>query len=162
MKTLQEERTSSGAVPSARDTVELEAQIEALHRLTSDTEHHSVVQYLYECLSILDSKCSSLLSFNSIIMAVFAIFMTSQDLTWLQKASIAIGTFTVLLSSLLLLGVVRITWATSQELRDLTAHERSLLEVRRGRTKTFRYAWYWSVAGVLGLGLFFALRIGPW
>jgi len=160
MKTSQEEPTSSDT-PEAH-AAERDAQLKALRRMTTDVEHQPVIEYLYQCLSILDSKCSSLLSFNSIVMAVFAIFMTSQDLTVFQKTSIAIGTLTVLMSSLLLLGVVRITWATSEELSDLDGHVRILMDVRTSRTDTYRYAWYFSVAAVFGLGLFFGLRIGPW
>jgi len=161
MKTSQEEPTSSDT-PEAAHAAERDAQLKAMRRMTTDVDHQPVIEYLYQCLSILDSKCSSLLSFNSIVMAVFAIFMTSQDLTVFQKTSIAIGTFTVLMSSLLLLGVVRITWATSEELSDLDGHVRILMDVRTSRTDTYRYAWYFSVAAVFGLGLFFGLRIGPW
>jgi hypothetical protein len=44
----------------------------------------------------------------------------------------------------------------------IEGHVRTLIDVRTGRTDTYRKAWYSSVAAVLGLGLFFGLRIGPW
>ena len=39
----------------------------AIGTMTSTGGHHAVIDYLYECLSIPDSKCSSLLSFSSIV-----------------------------------------------------------------------------------------------
>lgn len=136
----------------------LRAHIGSLARMTGVKEHQDLFDHLYGCLSILDAKSSSLLSFNSIIIAVFAIFMTD-ELRGLEWVVINLGMASVLAGSLLLLTVVWVHWSTTENLIDLEKHAFVLLDVRRERTIKYRLAWYFAVVSVLALGVFLVLRI---
>src|SRR5438067_801150 len=139
-------RTSRGVLvfdlysqlPKSSD--ELRRHVAALGRMTNEHEHQSLFDHLYECLSILDSKSASLLSFNSIIIAVFAIFMSGHRSLG-QWVTIAVGMASVLVSCLLLLWVVWIHWSTTDNLTDLEKHAFVLLDVRRSRTVMYRLSW---------------------
>ena len=132
---------------------QIERHIEALSNLTSAKEHQELFDHLYSCLSILDSKCSSLLSFNSIIIAVFAIFMTS-DLKLTGWIVVHLGMVLILISALLLLSVIWVHWSTTDHLSNLEQHSVTLLQVRRSRTVRYRLAWYFSVFSLLCLSMF--------
>ena len=137
---------------------ELRQHISALSRMTSERGHQELFDHLYECLSILDSKSTSLLSFNSIIIAVFAIFMTGGSLSVAQWTPIAVGMASVLVSCLLLLWVVWVHWSTTDNLANLENHALILLTVRRSRTIIYRIAWYFAVVAVLCLSAFVVIR----
>jgi hypothetical protein len=126
--------------------------------MTNVREHQELFKHLYDCLSILDAKSTSLLSFNSIIIAVFAIFMSTgpSGFSWI---SLNFGMAMILVSCLLLLSVVWIHWSTTANLEDLEKHAIILLDVRRSRTIKYRLAWYFSVGGMVNLSLFLAFRI---
>jgi hypothetical protein len=141
-----------------KDPDELKNHVTSLSRMTNQREHQKLFDQLYGCLSILDSKSASLLTFNSIIIAVFAIFMTG-TLTRFQWTTITAGMTTVLTSCLLLLWVVWVHWSTTENLGDLERHALILLDVRRNRTVIYRLAWYFSVASVLCLAAFVAIRV---
>lgn len=126
--------------------------------MTNDREHQELFNHLYGCLSILDAKSTSLLSFNSIIIAVFAIFIATQP-HGLQRIAVETGMAAVLVSCLLLLAVVWIHWSTTENLVDREHHAFVLLEVRRSRTIKYRLAWYFSVAGMLALSVFLTANI---
>jgi hypothetical protein len=152
------------------NTVEGRKEVEALRTRLIDivgTEpHKSLMDYLYNCLSILDDKSSSLLSFNSIIMAVFAIFMAISDEnqrpTPLQGGFISVGTIAVLASSFLLLLVVHIDWSDSADLKDIVEHERELLKIRRTRTNVYFVARWLAITAMIGLTAFFVFRARGW
>lgn len=57
-----------------RTKQEIDDHIDALEKMSSDKGHARLFDHLYECLTILDDKSSTLLAFNSIIFAVYAIF----------------------------------------------------------------------------------------
>ena len=81
-----------------------------------------------------------MLGFNSIILAVFAIFMT-QDLVLAELVLLNGGMASILVSSFLLLSVVWVHWSTTDNLRDLENHAMILLQVRRNGSSlsvTFR------------------------
>ena len=126
--------------------------------MTSEREHQELFDHLYECLSILDSKSASLLSFNSIIMAVFAIFMTGGGLSTTQLTAIIVGMVSVIASALLLLWVVWIHWSTTDNLTNLEDHALILLDVRRSRTVMYRLAWYLAVGAVVSLSGFVGFK----
>jgi len=129
-----------------KDEGALRDHIEGLRSMTDDRNkaHHALFDHLYECLSILDSKASSLLGFNSIIIAVFAIFMTG-DLDQIGWIVVSIGMASILTSCLLLLSVVWIHWSTTENFLDLERHALILLRVRRVRTIRYRLAWYCAI-----------------
>lgn len=141
-----------------KDEKALRDHVKALGTLTGVKEHHELFDHLYGCLSILDAKSSSLLSFNSIIIAVFAIFMTTA-LGRVEWIPISLGMASILVSSLLLLSVVWVHWSTTSNLVDLEKHALILLRVRRSRTIKYRLAWYFAVAALVALTGFFMLRV---
>jgi len=136
---------------------DLKKHITALSGMADDAHHSGLFDHLYECLSILDSKSSSLLAFNSIIIAVFAIFMTG-GLASGEWLVLNFGMATVLGSCLLLLSVVWVHWSTTDNLGDLQKHALILLRVRRSRTIKYRLAWYFAIAAVMSLALFIVVR----
>lgn len=138
---------------------DLRKHVSALSRMTEQREHQELFDHLYECLSILDSKSSSLLGFNSIIIAVFAIFMTGGSVSPVQWCTIAVGMAGVVVSCLLLLWVVWIHWSSTENLADLENHALVLLNVRRSRTIMYRLAWYLAVGAILCLSVFAGLRV---
>ena len=131
--------------------------IDVLSKVVLSEVHQDLFNYLYSCLSILDSKSQSMLGFNSIILAVFAIFMT-RDLTSAQWIVTNVGMATILMSSLLLLSVVWVHWSTTEDLADAHAHARTLLAVRNLRTLRYRLAWLLGVISLLALALVLILR----
>lgn len=141
-----------------KDAKSLEAHVCALETMANASQHQSLFDHLYGCLSILDSKSSSLLSFNSIIIAVFAIFMT-RELTLVGWMLVDIGMASILASCFLLLSVVWVHWSTTDHLIDFKAHALTLLNVRRDRTLRYRLAWYLAVAALFLLALFLLSRV---
>lgn len=141
-----------------KDKEQLRQHVAALSAMTKDREHQELFDHLYECLSILDAKSISLLSFNSIIAAVFAVFMLADPhgLAWL---AVHFGMAMILVSCFLLLPVVWVHWSTTADIMDPDGHAFILLDVRSSRTVKYRRAWYFSVAGMTALSLFVALRI---
>jgi len=108
--------------------------------------------HLYDCLSILDAKSQSLLGFNSIIVAVFAIFMSGDVVK--NRRLAAVGMALTLASCLLLLLVVWVRWSTPGEMKeseDRATLPHTLLAVRNERTIAYRLGWYLSFAAVLVL-----------
>jgi len=140
-----------------KDEKALHSHIAALSRMTEVREHQELFNHLYGCLSILDAKSSSLLAFNSIIMAVFAIFMTGvrSRAEWI---AVNLGMASILASCLLLLSVVWVHWSTTENLSDIEKHALLLLKVRRSRTIKYRLAWYLAVAALGGLSVFLVLQ----
>jgi hypothetical protein len=134
-----------------RGDSEVRRHIRALAAMAAEHEHKDLFDHLYSCLTILDSKSSSLLSFDSIIIAVFAIFLASSNLTTAEWVAAVIGMACVIVSAMLLLFVVWVHWSTTGDLEDLKNHGSVLLEVRRHRTVRYRLAWYFSVASLLSL-----------
>jgi len=119
--------------------------------------------HLYGCLTILDSKSSSLLAFNSIIIAVFAVFLAGQtNLGLYGGVCVGAGMAAVIVSCFLLLSVVWIHWSTTDDFSDRDRHAFDLLKVRRTRTLKYRLAWYFSVTSVLGLSAFLVGKPFHW
>jgi len=123
----------------------------------ADAGHHELFEHLYGCLSILVSKSSSLLMFNSIIIAVYAIFVARgpQPLEWIP---IGIGMVTVLISCFLLLSVVWVHWSTTTDLYDADEHALTLLRVWLKRTIKYRLAWNLAEVALAFLSVFLVLH----
>lgn len=128
------------------------AYLSNLKNLLEDKSQEVIFSHLYSNLSILDSKSSSLLTFNAIIVAVFAIFATTQTGLFVRLFSTA-GISLSLLSSAILMNVVWVHWSTRDHLLDARTHEITLLAVRRDRTIEYRKAWNWSKASLFAIFL---------
>ena len=139
-------------------TEDLQSHADALRELKSDERHQELLDHLYSCLSVLDAKSSSLLSFNSIIIAVFAIFLTGGTLSGFERGTVITGMTSVIVSCFLLLSVVWVHWSTTENLRNPQLHGRVLLQVRRTRTIQYRLAWYCSVGSMVALSVFLVAR----
>lgn len=146
---------------SAKTEEALGAHIKALRSMTESKEQ-KLFEHLYACLSILDTKSSSLLASNSIITAVFAIFMQMQTLLPRgQWITLNIGMALILLSSLLLLLVVLVRWSSPDELNNPERYTLALLKRRNSRTFIYQTAWAFSflavgvLSGFLGWRFFF-------
>ena len=142
--------------PSAKTEAALGSHINALRTMTESKEQ-KLFEHLYTCLSILDTKSSSLLAFNSIISAVFAIFMLA-TLPRAQWIILNIGMASILVSSLLLLLVVLIHWSPPEDLDDLGRYKLVLLKLRSSRTFKYHMAWTFSFLAVGTLCVFLGVR----
>jgi drug/metabolite transporter superfamily protein YnfA len=139
---------------------DLWAHIDKLKVMSKDAEHKELLAHLYGCLSILDSKSSSLLSFNSIIIAVFSLFLTSENSLGLRGGIfLAVGMISIIISCFFLLWVVWVHWSTTNDLTDLGVHAFNLPKVRKSRTLQYRIAWYFAVTSILSLSVFLAGRV---
>jgi len=122
--------------------------LEHLKALQNDEIHFSTFQFMYDNLNIIDSKSSALLTFNSLIIAVLAIWTTNIS----TGMFLYIYTFILtlfLISSLLCLLTVFLHWSPSDELKNIENHIDLLLKVREQRTIKYRFAWYLAYLGIL-------------
>ena len=119
-------------------------------RAVHDGRDKYLFDHLYACLSILDSKSQSLLGFNSIIVAVFAIFMSGDVVK--NRRLAAAGMALTLASCLLLLLVVWVRWSTPEEMKEPEGRAtlpHTLLAEREERTIAYRLGWYLSSLAAL-------------
>lgn len=127
--------------------------------LFKDEVGQSIFEHLYANLTILDAKCASLLQFNSVLMAVFAIFIAKIE-PHVANVPGLLGILFALLSSLLLLQVVWVHWSTSDHMQSPETHMTKLLAVRRARTIFYRIAWNLSqIAGICLLFIVFRVAL---
>lgn len=98
--------------------------------------------YLYSCLSILDTKAQALLAFDSILMAAASIALS------LIPGSMSLGDFLIFsslvasgTSSALCLSVVWIYWSDTSDLEPSDDLFMRLLAVRNRRTIGYRISW---------------------
>jgi hypothetical protein len=119
-------------------------------------------EYLYGCLSILDTKASALLQYDSIMLAATSLALAS------FPRNITIGSILVFaalaisgLSAALCLNVIWIYWTETTEFANSANLFVRLLEVRNRRTVSYRIAWllaYGAVA-LLILGILLERRL---
>src|SRR5687768_15297113 len=128
----------------------LEEHREALSRMVNNEQHERMFAHLYESLTILDSKSASLLQFNSVLVAVFTIFVSTQSRSalWILGGA---GLGLTLASCYLLLSVVWVHWSTTDHLGDGKDHETRLLKVRLDRAIGYRWAWNLSRGALVAL-----------
>jgi len=136
---------------------ETDAHVEALKRILGDQKHARLFDHLYESLTILDGKSSTLLAFNSIIIAVHAILLTGNPAV-VSLVILIIGVLSLILSSILLLYIIWIHWSTTDHLKDSQIHIRTLLNIRRDRTLGYRTSWLFSAASMITLVVFVFVR----
>jgi hypothetical protein len=135
---------------------ELLQHLKALSDMKGDDGHRDIFDHLYGCLTILDDKSAALLSFNSIITAVFALFILSKE-DMVLSVLLYGGIVLLVMSCLLLLSVVWIHWSGTEELQDLDQHGLTLLRVRRTRTIRYRLAWFFSTLSMVSLFVYILL-----
>jgi hypothetical protein len=126
------------------------AHIQRLTVLLRDEEQRVLFDHLYENLSILDAKAASLLQFNSVLLAVFTLFLTDKIHVVAFYIG-AVGILVTLISCYKLLEVVWVHWSTKDHMTTPENHGLKLLEVRKSRTIIYRTAWNYSKAAVVSL-----------
>jgi hypothetical protein len=137
---------------------EREEHIEALKKLFEDEQDHRLFEHFYSTLTILDTKSSSLLVFNGILIAVFVVFVPT-SLPWLDWVLLISGMAFILASSVLLLLVVLVRWTSTPDLQKGTKpYSNRLLRVRNSRTRKYIWAWYCSFAAMVCLCCIFGLK----
>jgi hypothetical protein len=107
--------------------------------------------FLYESLSVLDSKASSLMAFNAIGLAALAVWLEYVPQNFLHLALDAIFVLLVL-SSAICFWVVRVHWSPPEHFRQPELHTETLVSVRDQRTSQYRWAWWLSLISVLAFG----------
>tara|TARA_R110002033_G_C3800427_1_gene231205 strand:+ start:211 stop:684 length:474 start_codon:yes stop_codon:yes gene_type:complete len=139
----------------------LREHLDALFAARESRENTDAFDHLYECLSILDQKASSLLTFNAMILVVFTIgfnpSLVSQ--TW-ANVFLFLGIVLVNISAILLLTIVWVTWSATQIYKNERTHALKLLRVRRDRTIRYRISWYFSITS-LGAMACYVWNVSP-
>jgi hypothetical protein len=122
-----------------------------LNKLLGSKDEEAVFNHLYGNLSILDAKSASLLQFNSVLIAIFTIFITNEKTPPISYGIGVIGILTTLSSCALLLEVVWVHWSTNEHMNTAEEHATKLLQVRKERTILYRKSWNFSKLGLLTL-----------
>ena len=140
-----------------------------LKRGTADRENAAMLEYIYECLSILDSKVAVALTANSLVMAVFAILLIQQNgassqitFSWIviegQPLTIVpllkFGFLLNVISSLFALLVVRVRWMQLKKIIPDEVELEGLLHVREKRTAYYRFSLELSCLSLLVLAVY--------
>jgi hypothetical protein len=119
----------------------------------------AVLKKLYELLNILDTKTSSLLTFDALIVAVFTIILQKEDTAGAPVLWVSLlGTLIIILSMGICVWVVRISWPFLKPGVAITTECQAVADVVDVRTIYYQWAWRLSFAGVFVLVLAFGLR----
>lgn len=134
---------------------------QAIRELLPDNQRNdwAVLKELYELLNILDSKTSSLLTFDALILAVYAIVL-QKDVGWAVLWASLSGTLLIVVSTAVCVWVVRMSWEFLKPETAIGDECRALANKVDERTVLYQYAWRLSFAGVFVLVLAMALRYG--
>jgi len=145
-----------GCLGLRRDDRHLHAESKALRSLQADRADWAVFTFLYENLSILDSKSTSLLQFNALILAVITIIVSSVSAgppwSWLLFALLP-----GIVSSFCCLIVVWVQWTPAQSLIHDGDYDVRLLRLRCIRTCWYRVAWCFAILSLLALAIIITL-----
>ena len=127
---------------------EARSHLRALHAIQRDGELKSEHEYLYSCLSILDTKASALLQFIALIVASCTLTLTVLPHgSGLGGALVFLALLISAISAFLTLNVIWVHWS---ETRDFDAGDYfdRLLAVRDARTRQYRWAWFMSLVSL--------------
>ncbi|MGV9449632.1 hypothetical protein [Streptomyces sp. NPDC003635] len=120
---------------------ELRGHLEALKRLQPEPQDVYAHEYLYGCLSVLDSKAQVLLAYDGFLVAaasvVLAVPAGAPGATPLLAAALVASG----LSGALSLTVVSVHWTDTYDLQHPHEIFPRLLEVRNRRTLSYRISW---------------------
>lgn len=130
----------------------IEEHIRALETSKIADSSSQRFSFLYENLCILDSKASSLLTFNAVGLAALAIWLESIPRNFFHL-TLDLAFLLFLISCGFCLKIVWIYWASTADLRDPNVLSSNLLRLRESRTMTYRWAWLLSTLAVAVTGL---------
>lgn len=132
-----------------------EEQIQHLAAIRQSRAH----DYLYDCMSILDTKASGLLQYDSIVLAAATL-----ALTFFPK-NISAGTVLLFislilsgLSSVACLQVIWVYWTQTVDFANTRDEFVGLLKTRNRRTVAYRVAWILAQVSVVFLILGIMVR----
>ena len=127
-------------------------QLEHITSIRESTAH----DYLYNCLSVLDTKSSALLQYDGIILAAATLAVTLSPRPSIGNLFVIISLVLSGLSSVLCLPVIWVHWTTTHEFADQDSEFIDLLRHRNRRTLCYRTGWliaqlavFFLVAGVI-------------
>lgn len=130
-----------------RNRQEAREHLEKLERMGIASDYAARLSFLYDNLNILDSKASSLLTFNGVLLAALAIWLNALPRNLFHLVLDLI--FVVLLvSCTLCLRIVWMYWVGSGDLDAPEDHAQSLVLRRDERTIFYRLAWWLSIVSV--------------
>jgi hypothetical protein len=131
----------------------------ALRQMAIDITPCSELQTLAQDLSTLDAKAEALVTFNSVLLTVQAIFIawvedSSRTFEWLELL-LWVGVLLCIVSCALCLSVHYVHWVRTETLlkRDWDAYSAQLLWLRDRHTILYRVSWWLAVAALACLGL---------
>jgi len=127
--------------------------IKALKALFAVELDHRLFEHFYSTLTILDAKSSSLLVFNGILIAVFAVFVPT-EMPFIDRVILNCGMASILVSCALLLLVVLVRWTSTPDLAEKEHYENLLLQLRNARTVKYFWGWCCSILAMICLCVF--------
>lgn len=113
---------------------------------------------LYKILDVVDSKASTLLRFNGIVLAVLAIFVRFNPGDW-QRYVYLILIIVLIVSCAFCFIVVQISWGFLERSNDPKIEFDDLARVACVRTRNYRIAWLISAGCGLALGVLVFVEI---
>jgi hypothetical protein len=129
-------------------------QVEHIASIRESTAH----DYLYNCLSILDTKSSALLQYDGIVLAAATLGVTLFPHPSLGNLFVILALLLSGVSSVLCLPVIWVYWTTTPEFSDEREEFIDLLGHRNRRTVYYRIAWLIAQAAVFFLVLGIIIR----
>lgn len=128
----------------------------SFQKLSKNDSYLEIFNFLYDNLNILDSKSSALLTFNSIIIAVLAVWTDDYDFATIDEWQILfyilyfVFFILLLISSLLSLISVYIFWSSTEDFNSPDENLKKLLKLREDRTIQYRRSWWLAFMGITG------------
>lgn len=126
-----------------------EEHLNTLKSFLSDKVNYEVLNYIYESLNILDNKVQSLLTFNSILLAILVFWIDRQKGIDFVTILYYIAFIFHLTSSLLCLSISFLKWASTNDLKKPDETMITLFKVREMRTKKYRLGLLVSIIAIL-------------
>jgi hypothetical protein len=124
-----------------------QSQIEHLAAIRESAAH----DYLYDCLSVLDTKASALLQYDGIILAAATLAITLFSRATTGTVLVAVALILSGLSSVLCLQVIWVYWTETAEFSSDKDEFVTLLKRRNARTLCYRASWITAQASVFFL-----------
>ena len=117
----------------------IRANVAALQTLAEHEQGWRLHDWMHHDLTVLDDKTASLLTVNSIAIAVFAFYIQSEAaIHLLPRVLLALGFFLLVCSILPLLSITYVHWSTTAQIANLEQMLNNLLLVRNKRSMVVR------------------------
>lgn len=152
----------SVCLPSGKDILDRYAIYDG--RAIHDISNKDKIDFIYSVLGVLDAKSASLMQFNGIILAIFAIFIRDNNQNELFSKSGMLVLIASFVSIFLCLLVVALSWrflemATTEKGHHSVSNEIDhLCKALWLRERSYQIAWLASVVSVVGLIIFLILN----